>query len=135
MKKLLRLLVLPLLSACTHTTPDVAPTAPLLQGEIVRYQTTFDQHNQNPRVRWIIALDPPRTFMGTTGQAYSQVKAFSLSDTISFRVGTRLAFRFQEVPSDQQTPWLTFYERYAVPAFPPGYTAHPELQLADVSPL
>jgi hypothetical protein len=133
MKKLFRLFALPLLAACTHTTPDVAPIVPAIQGEIVRYQTTFDQHNQNPRTRWIIALDPPRTFPGATGQAYSQVKVFGLADTVSFRVGTRLAFRYQEVPSAQQTPWLTPYERYAVPAFAPGYTAHPELLLFDVS--
>ena len=135
MSKLLRLLALPLLAACNATTPDVAPTVPPIQGKIVRYQTTFDEHNQNPRTRWIVALDPPRTFPGTTGQAYPQVKVFGLADTSSFRVGTRLAFRYQEVPGTQQTPWLTPYERYAVPAMPPGYTAHPELLLFEVRPL
>lgn len=133
MKKLLRLIVLPLMVACNATTPDVAPTVPSIQGEIVRFQTTFDQHNQNPRTRWVVVLDPPHTFPGTTGLAYTQVKVFGLTDTISFRVGTRLAFRYQNVPSAQQTPWLTSYERYAMPATPPGYTAHPELQLFDVS--
>ena len=135
MKKLLRLLGLPLLAACTQPAPEVAPTGPLVQGEIVRHQITFDQYNQNPRPRWIIALDPPRTFAGTTGQAYAQIKVFGLADTVRFRAGTRLAFRYQEVPVAQQTPWLTPYERYAVPAFPPGYTANPELVLSDVSQL
>ena len=124
-----------MLAACTQTAPDIAPTEPFIQGEIVRYQTTFDLHNQNPRTRWIIALDPPRTFTGTTGQVYAQVKVFGLADTVSFRAGTRLAFHYQQVPNAQQTPWLTSYERYAVPAFPPGDTAHPELQLTDVSQL
>jgi hypothetical protein len=112
-----------------------APNGPSLEGEIVRYQTTFDQHNQHPRTRWIVALDPPLTFKGTNGQTYSQVKVFDLADTVRFRVGARLAFRYREVPSTLQTPWLTRYERYAVPALPAGYIAHPELQLLEASPL
>ena len=128
MKKLFMLISLPLLAAC-------AQTAPSIEGEIVGYQTTYDQHSQNPRPRWILALDPPLTITGTNGQAFAQVKVFDLADTVQFRAGTRLAFRYREVPSAQQTPWLTSFERSAVPSFPPGYKTYPELQLIGIKRL
>lgn len=134
MKKLL-LLGLPLLAACARSAPEPAPALPIAQGVVVRHQFTTDARNQLPRLRWVVALDAPLTFPGLNGQSYAQVKVFGLPDTIGYRAGTRLRFRYQPVALAQQTPWLTPYERYAVPAGWPGYVANPELVLSDVEPL
>ena len=105
--------------------------APQLTGRIVRYETTFDQKASNPRIRWLVDVSP-LTFNGLDGQPYQQVKVFGLPDTVAYRAGRTVRFRYQLVPYDQQTPWLTPYERFSVPAGPPGATPLPELIPTDV---
>ena len=118
------------LGSCLHANVDLQPIArPRAHGQVVRYDLTYDAQNQNPRMRWIVQLAAPLKVEGWHRQEYAQVKVFGLADTTTYRVGTKLSFEYQLVPQVQQTPWLTNYERYAVPAYPPGYVPNPELVL------
>ncbi|WP_210518866.1 hypothetical protein [Hymenobacter terricola] len=125
------LLLAAALSSCQKTAPIPGLATPG-KGQIVRYDLTYDEHNQAPRLRWIVQLAAPLSAKGWNNQDYTQVKVFDLPDTVTFRVGTKLSFTYQLVPQDQQTPWKTNYEWYSVPAYPPGYIPYPELALAEI---
>lgn len=109
---------------------DSSPTSALTSGRLVKLETTFDKSGQNPRPRWLIDL-APLSLAGYQGALYQQAKTFSLAATTNYQVGQTITFHYQLVPYEQQTPWKTNYERYAVPATPPGATALPEITLSD----
>ena len=129
----LLLLALGLGSGCqpSDTGPHATPE-PLFRGQVVRYDLTYDAHGENPRVRWIVQLASPQRVQGWNGRDYTQVKVFSLADTIAFRPGIKFKFAYQVIPFSEQTPWATNYERLAMQAFPAGYVPNPELALTSV---
>ncbi|WP_201987494.1 hypothetical protein [Hymenobacter rubidus] len=112
-------------------TEELAP-ASLAKGQIVRYDLTYDALNHRPRMRWIVQLAYPLRMAGLDEQDYAQVKVFGLSDTTTFRVGTKFVFTYQTVPDARQTPWLTTYEWNAAESVSSGYAANPELIVDNV---
>ncbi len=107
--------------------------SPLTMGRVVRTEMTADSRGQNARPRWVVDV-APLSFAGLGGRPYQQVKAFGLPDTAVCKAGRSFQFHYRPVPYEQQTPWKTNYERFSVPAMPPGATALPELALFDVQP-
>ena len=135
MNKLSTLLLLALgLAGChrSEVEPDAALPAAFSRGQVVRYDLTYDAQGQNPRLRWIVQLAAPMRVRGWNGRDFTQVKVFSLADTLTFRRGVKFNFTYHLVPQEQQTAWATHYERAAILDFPAGYVPNPELALANV---
>lgn len=134
MNKLATLLLLALgLSRCQRAGvgPKSSPDL-LARGQVVRYDLTYDADGQNPRVRWIVQLASPLRVSGLGDRDYTQVKVFSLADTVVFRPGVKFKFTYQLVPPNQQTAWATSYEQSARQNFAAGYVPNPELALDDI---
>lgn len=112
--------------------PDLPAAVVAAQGQIVRYDLTYDEHNQHPQGRWIVQLATPMRIKGWRNQEFTEVKVFTMPRSTRFRVGTTIRFTYKQVPQAQQTPWKTGYEWSSTQAYPPGYTPNPELVLAAV---
>ncbi len=114
---------------------DLTPELPVATARVVKTEIAVDSDSKNPRTRWIINIAPLK-LPGWSGQLYQQARVFNLPDTLSYKTGTLLSFRYKLVSEAEQTPWRTLYEWNAVPAQtqPLGATAFPELVLSDIKP-
>jgi hypothetical protein len=108
-----------------------APSAPLVTGQLVRLETTVDAGGRRPQPRWGLEVSP-LSFPGWAGAQYQEVKVFGLPDTITYRPGRSIQFRYQFVPQAQQTPWRTSYEWNHTAQIPAWGERVPELALSDV---
>lgn len=118
-----------------------APSSFVATGRLVRLETTIDDNGNNPRPRWEVDVTPLSfpglTAGGAPGIDYRHVKVFDLPDTLLYKAGRVIRFRYHLVPQARHTPWRTPYERYNMAPELAWGDRLPELMLYEVelSPL
>jgi hypothetical protein len=60
------------------------------------------------------------------------VKVFNLLDTVEYKPGRIVAFHYQLIPYDQQTPWRTWVEQHNMAPSPGGTDLLPEVIVSDI---
>jgi hypothetical protein len=111
---------------------DVAPSAELVTGQLLKTETTWDSKAQNPRPRWIVNIAPQSLEGNWPGHFYQQAKVFNLPDTVVCPAGRHISFRYQVVPAAQQTPWKTASEWVNTQPAPAGAEPLAEITLSEV---
>jgi hypothetical protein len=101
--------------AMSNSCEKQSDAIPLTTGRLVKTETTLDIHFANPRPRWVVDI-APLSLPGWKGNSYQQVKVFNLLDTVEYKPGRIVAFHYQLIPYDQQTPWRTWVEQHNIRA-------------------
>jgi hypothetical protein len=108
-----------------------SPAVPFTTGQLVKVETTLDDHFSHPQPRWLVNI-APLALPGLRGVPYQQVKVFSLPDTITYKAGQAIICHYQLVPYEQQTRWRTWLERHNLAQEPTGADPLPEVQVTAV---
>jgi hypothetical protein len=127
---LLALAIISLLTMSSSCEKE-STAVPFTTGQLVKIETTLDDHFSQPRPRWLVNI-APSSLPGLRGGPYQQVKVFSLPDTITYKAGQAIVFHYHLVPYEQQTRWRTWLERHNLAQEPTGADPLPEVQVTDV---
>jgi hypothetical protein len=111
---------------------DVSPSTDVVTGRLLKTEITWDSNAQNPRPRWVVDITPQSLEGNWAGHFYQQAKVFNLPDTVVCRAGRLISFRYQVVPTAQQTPWKTALEWVNTQPAPAGAEPLAEITLSDV---